>query len=197
MNTTPQPFVEWKGAQDTSSTGQITGQVPPRSAQRATAAWLPPECGKKGDRNTWSCRTAWDPLLAVFFWSAPNFLGTCPATSRGNLSPSVAPVTPLGPATNTHWQSNGHTFSTHRTGQDQNKDKRQKQRDIEYYKDQKIDERQDIDEHAQHCSLHKHVWYLVECCIFFCKSLRIVCCCVVQSTAWSNSFVNVTVPSHA
>ena len=84
----------------------MTGQVPPRSAQRATAACFS-EGGKSGDRKTTSvCPNSLESAIAgQFFFFCPKFFGhrfghlsgRLSGHLFGNLSSSVAPITPLGP----------------------------------------------------------------------------------------------------
>ena len=75
----------------------------------------------------------------------------------GHLYSSVAPITQVGPATSTHWQSNEPIFSTRRTDWIRYLTKDKDQDTSTSTKIRNIHKRQDIHEHAEHVLFHVDV----------------------------------------
>ena len=74
-----------------------------------------PEGGKSGDRKTLGVCSKVLESASCRRLFGPKFFGH----HFGHHSSSVAPITPQGPPTSTHWLRTGPIFSTQRTGQDE------------------------------------------------------------------------------
>ena len=152
-----------------------TGQVPPRNAQRATAAWLP---GRPEQLGIFCLPGGfYGSKFSRHMFGHP---GTCSATCSGTI---------LRRSLQSHHWDPQHKHAgraldqfSFRTGQDMIRN---------------FDNRQDIDEHTQHCSRHKHVLFYVECRTLLQISGGLFASACPRAWREQISFVIDTVPSQA